>query len=159
MTSLLGSWYAATPSHTLDQQGVAACTSRSWIDQTQRTNKSSKPVGPVITTAAAGARCVNSTSLVVLGCLCILSVLVGVSLYLVCLCRQVCLWSGSFPVVVVGQHAIQHWLSILKQLCHGLEQRNAHNAEKSHLHDDMTCCHCAAGRCQSPPGLPPLLGN
>ncbi len=37
-------------------------------------------------------------------------------------------------MVVVRQHAIQHWLSIFKQLCHCLEERNAHDAEKAQLH-------------------------
>ena len=50
---------------------------------------------------------------------------------------QVCIWCGSFPVVVVGQHTIQHGLCLLKQLCHGLEQWNAHDAEETHLQHDI----------------------
>ena len=47
---------------------------------------------------------------------------------------QGCIWCCSFPVVVVGQHTIQHGLCLLKQLCHGLKHWDAHNAEKAKLH-------------------------
>lgn len=34
---------------------------------------------------------------------------------------------------VVGEHAIKHWLGVLKQVHHGLEERDAHNAEEAQL--------------------------
>ena len=37
--------------------------------------------------------------------------------------------------MVVLQHPFQHWLGILKQICHGLELRNAYDAEKPNLHN------------------------
>ncbi len=46
-----------------------------------------------------------------------------------------CSCCSSFPSVVVLQQAFQHWLGILKQIRHGLELRNADDAEKSNLHN------------------------
>ena len=34
---------------------------------------------------------------------------------------------------IVGQHAIKHWLSVLEEVHHGLEERDAHNAEEAQL--------------------------
>ncbi len=32
---------------------------------------------------------------------------------------------------VVGEHAIKHWFSIRKEVHHGLEEGDAHNAEEA----------------------------
>ena len=34
---------------------------------------------------------------------------------------------------IVGEHAIKHWLGILKEVHHSLEEGDAHNAEEAHL--------------------------
>ena len=38
-----------------------------------------------------------------------------------------------FPDLVVLHHALQHWPSLLEDICHALEQRNPHNAEEAQL--------------------------
>ena len=52
----------------------------------------------------------------------------------------------SLPLSVVGKDSIQHRLCALKQLGHGLEQRNAHNAQKPQLRiDTKTLCVTSSG--------------
>ena len=41
--------------------------------------------------------------------------------------------SLAFPHLVVLHHALQHWACVLKNVCHALEERNAHNAEEAQL--------------------------
>ncbi len=47
--------------------------------------------------------------------------------------RQICKIRVVLPMRIVGQHAIKHWLSVLKEVHHGLEERDAHNAEEAQL--------------------------
>ena len=54
---------------------------------------------------------------------------------------QVSIWCGILPTPIVGKHAIQHWLCLLKQLSHGFEEGNPHNAEEAHLQRIGTTCH------------------
>lgn len=41
--------------------------------------------------------------------------------------------SLPLPHPVILHHALQHWSGVLEYICHALEERNAHNAEKAHL--------------------------
>lgn len=45
--------------------------------------------------------------------------------------------SLPLPHLVVLHHALQHWPGVLKYVCHALEERNTHNAEKAHLQENI----------------------